>query len=72
MMNPKKNRKPYSLEEIRRHNKMTTWQRLEHKHGWNVFDWLEDEHKIVSILLGIAITAATAAMIGWAFLHPFG
>lgn len=67
-----KNRKLRTMKEIQEHNRMTSSQRLKHQYHWAFVEWLQDEHPFIALLLSAAMMAGVAAMIVWAFLHPYG
>jgi len=67
-----KNSKLRTMKEIQEHNRMTSNQRLKHQYNWDFIGWLQDEHPFLALLLNAAILAGFAAMLVWAFLHPYG
>ena len=67
-----KTRKYRTVKEIQAHNKMTSTQRLKHQYSWDFTSWLQDEHPFITMLLTAAMMIGFAAMLIWAFLHPYG
>lgn len=67
-----KNRKLRTLSEIQEHNRMTSTQRLKHQYSWDLMSWLQEEHPLLAMLLALMALAGVAAMLIWAFLHPYG
>ena len=67
-----KNHKYRTLKEIQTHNKMTSTQRLKRQYNWDFMSWLQEEHPLLAMLLALMALAGFAAMLVWAFLHPYG
>ena len=42
------------------------------QYSWDLMSWLQEEHPLLAMLLALTALAGVAAMLIWAFLHPYG